>query len=69
MLQKACLLTYFMTFIPPGENIVETCICKHCQKSFDITDADIKFYTTMGVPSPTWCPECRLMRKMAWCNE
>ena len=55
--------------IPPGETIVETRSCKHCQKSFDITDADMKFYGTLDVPAPTWCLECRLMRQMAWCNE
>ncbi len=43
--------------------------CTHCSKLFDITDDDVRFYNTMGVPVPTWCPECRLMRKMAWSNE
>jgi|GEM_PF-1517280 len=51
------------------EKIVAHPACKHCQKEFDITDADMKFYATLDVPPPTWCPDCRLMRKMAWCNE
>ena len=55
--------------IPPGEKTIEQRSCKHCKKVFEITDADIKFYETLDVPFPTWCPECRLMRKMAWCNE
>jgi len=29
----------------------------------------MKFYGAMDVPAPTWCPECRIMRMMAWCNE
>lgn len=55
--------------IPPGEKIIQSRECKHCSISFDITDADMKFYETMDVPPPTWCPECRILRKMAWCNE
>lgn len=55
--------------IPPGEKVIEEHSCKHCEKLFGITDADINFYKTMEVSPPTWCPECRLMRKMAWCNE
>ena len=51
------------------EKVVSTSSCAHCNASFDITDVDMKFYETMEVPVPTWCPSCRLMRKMAWCNE
>lgn len=54
---------------PPDEKVVNTPLCKHCHQSFDITDADMQFYETMSVPAPTWCPECRLMRKMAFPNE
>jgi len=52
-----------------NEQIVGTKNCGHCEHQFSITDADMKFYDTMDVPPPTWCPQCRLMRKMAWCNE
>ncbi len=55
--------------IPPTEKILETRQCKHCNTPFDITDVDMKFYETMETSPPTWCPECRIMRKMAWCNE
>lgn len=51
------------------ETFVETRGCKHCSQVFGSTEEDMKFYDTMDVPAPTWCPECRLMRKMAWCNE
>ena len=26
------------------------------------------FYEKMKVPPPTWCPECRLIRRMVWMN-
>ncbi|MBU0578180.1 hypothetical protein KJ742_05040 [Patescibacteria group bacterium] len=43
--------------------------CKQCSQSFEITDKDREFYNKMDVPEPTWCPDCREMRRMAWCNE
>jgi hypothetical protein len=27
---------------------------------------DFAFYQTIKVPPPTWCPNCRLMRRLAW---
>jgi len=30
---------------------------------------DFKFYEKIKVPPPTFCPECRLVRRMAWRNE
>jgi len=43
--------------------------CKNCQSNFQIRDEDLKFYEKIDVPSPTWCPSCREMRRMAWANE
>lgn len=43
--------------------------CQNCQKTFTITDSDQNFYNQIQVPEPTWCPPCREMRRMAWCNE
>lgn len=43
--------------------------CRNCQESFEITEKDIAFYKRVDVPAPTWCPKCREMRRMAWCNE
>lgn len=43
--------------------------CKNCEKKFPITDDDKQYYDKLGVPPPTWCPSCREMRRMAWCNE
>ena len=43
--------------------------CKQCTTQFEITDADRVFYNKIDVPEPTWCPECRNMRRLAWRNE
>jgi hypothetical protein len=44
-------------------------ICAVSGKSFEITDADLKFYEKMGVPVPKLCPEERQRRRLAWRNE
>ncbi|MCF7833735.1 MAG: hypothetical protein K9L98_00420 [Candidatus Pacebacteria bacterium] len=43
--------------------------CQNCKKDFDITKNDLGFYEKIKVPSPTFCPECRMIRRMAWRNE
>jgi hypothetical protein len=45
------------------------CQCQNCKKDFTIEPDDFAFYEKMKVPAPTWCPECRLVRKMVWRNE
>ena len=40
--------------------------CQNCQQNFVIEPEDFGFYEKMKVPPPTWCPECRLMRRLAW---
>jgi len=47
----------------------ETRICQNCQKDFTIEPDDFSFYEKIKVPPPTWCPECRLIRRMNWRNE
>lgn len=44
-------------------------ICQNCKVQFTIEPEDFDFYKKISVPPPTWCPECRLQRKMAWRNE
>ena len=44
-------------------------ICQNCRQEFAIEPEDFAFYEKIKVPPPTWCPDCRLMRKMAWRNE
>ena len=60
------------------EKIVETKHCKQCNSSFEITDKDLEFYDKVSpkfngvkysIPSPTFCPDCRQQRRLAWRNE
>ena len=43
--------------------------CQNCKVGFEITDDDLRLYNRIKVPPPTWCPECRLQRRLAWRNE
>jgi len=43
---------------------METRICQNCKKDFVIEPEDFAFYKKMDVPPPTWCPECRLIRRI-----
>ena len=47
----------------------ETKTCQHCKKDFVIEPEDFAFYEKVRVPSPTFCPECRLQRRLVWRNE
>ena len=42
--------------------------CQNCKSDFTITPDDISFYEKMGVPEPTFCPECRMIRRLCWRN-
>lgn len=42
--------------------------CKSCRVFFVIDEKDKQFYESMNVPEPTWCPECRLQRRLSWIN-
>ena len=44
-------------------------ICQNCKKDFTIEPDDFGFYEKIKVPPPTWCPECRLIRRLVWRNE
>lgn len=46
-----------------------TPLCQNCKSSFVIEPDDFAFYTKMVVPPPTWCPMCRLKRRMLFTNE
>ena len=43
--------------------------CQNCKNSFIIEPDDFSFYEKIKVPPPTWCPECRLQRRLVWRNE
>jgi Zn ribbon nucleic-acid-binding protein len=47
-------------------NISEDKICQNCQDSFLIEADDFSFYQKIKVPPPTFCPNCRLQRRMAF---
>ncbi|TSC76095.1 MAG: Uncharacterized protein G01um101433_825 [Parcubacteria group bacterium Gr01-1014_33] len=44
-------------------------ICQNCKNPFTIEPEDFAFYEKMDVPPPTFCPECRLKRRMMFRNE
>jgi hypothetical protein len=47
----------------------ETKSCQNCKNDFVIESDDFLFYEKMKVPSPTFCPQCRLVRRLARRNE
>lgn len=47
----------------------ESRVCQNCKSSFTIEAEDFTFYERIKVPPPTWCPECRMIRRMTWRNE
>src|SRR3989338_3888987 len=47
----------------------ETKTCHNCQASFLIDASDFAFYEKMKVPPPTFCPECRMIRRFLFRNE
>ncbi len=47
----------------------ETKICQNCRSEFTIEPDDFAFYERIRVPVPTFCPECREERRIAWRNE
>ncbi len=47
----------------------ENKICQNCKNDFTIEPDDFSFYEKIKMPPPTFCPECRLQRRLAWRNE
>jgi hypothetical protein len=48
---------------------MENKTCKNCNRDFTIFQEDTDFYIKFGVPSPDFCPECRLVRRLTFRNE
>ncbi len=46
----------------------ETKNCQNCKNDFVIESEDFAFYDKLKVPPPTFCPECRRQRRLAWMN-
>lgn len=42
--------------------------CQNCKKDFTIEPDDFSFYEKIKVPLPTWCPECRMIRRFSFQN-
>ncbi len=40
--------------------------CQNCKNDFVIASEDFDFYEKIKVPSPTFCPDCRLQRRLIW---
>jgi len=47
----------------------QTKTCQNCKNQFIIEPDDFNFYQKIQVPAPTWCPECRFIRRLSWRNE
>ena len=43
--------------------------CRNCKQSFVIEPDDFAFYEKVQVPPPTFCPECRMQRRLIWRND
>lgn len=50
------------------ENKSENRICQNCKKDFIIEPEDFLFYEKIKVPAPTFCPECRFLRRISFGN-
>ncbi len=44
-------------------------VCQNCKNQLAIEPEDFQFYEKMQVPPPTWCPECRFIRRLTLRNE
>ncbi len=43
--------------------------CQKCGNTFPIDEADKSFYQMVAVPEPTFCPDCRMQRRMTFRND
>lgn len=43
--------------------------CKNCNKEFEIRKEDLIFYEQVKTIPPFYCPDCRMMRRLAFRNE
>ena len=48
---------------------MENKTCQNCKNIFIIESEDFKFYEKVKVPPPTFCPDCRMQRRMSFLNE
>ncbi len=43
--------------------------CQNCNNEFRIEPEDFEFYEKMKVPEPTFCPDCRIQRRLIYWND
>ncbi|MEW6617521.1 MAG: hypothetical protein AB1333_03855 [Patescibacteria group bacterium] len=43
--------------------------CQNCKGEFIVEDEDFQFYKKIEVPPPTFCPDCRIQRRLSYKNE
>ncbi len=43
--------------------------CQNCKNDFIIEPDDFAFYEKIKVPPPSFCPECRRIRRLSWRND
>ena len=48
---------------------MENRTCQNCTQAFTIEPEDFNFYEKIKVPPPTFCPDCRTVRRLCWRNE
>jgi hypothetical protein len=42
--------------------------CQNCKCEFTVESEDFEFYKKISVPPPTFCPDCRFQRRLAFFN-
>jgi len=47
----------------------KTKTCQNCKIKFTIKPEDFEFYKKIGVPAPTFCPDCRMQRRFTFRSE
>ncbi len=48
--------------------MTETRQCQNCKREFTVESEDFDFYKKISVPPPTFCPDCRFQRRLAFFN-
>ncbi|MBU0648467.1 hypothetical protein KJ855_04790 [Patescibacteria group bacterium] len=43
--------------------------CQNCPNQFKLSEPEQRLLSKLMVPPPTFCPDCRIQRKLLWRNE
>src|SRR3989338_6925066 len=44
-------------------------VCQNCKNGFRVREKDAQFYARVHAPLPSYCPPCRMQRRIAHRNE